>query len=84
LRQPIDERTRVCHRRRLQQFFIRCIRLPDLQVLADGAVKQKAFLRHHSDVLPQRANAETTNRTSVDQNLAAIELVEARQQIDHG
>ncbi len=66
VRQPIDEGTRVCHRRCLQQFFIRRIRLPDLQVLADGAVKQKAFLRHHPDLLPQRANAEITNRTSID------------------
>src|SRR6476619_1165862 len=66
LRQPIDEGTRVCHSRRLQQFFIRRIRLPNLQVLADGAVKQKAFLCHHPDLLPQCANVEITNRTSVD------------------
>ena len=65
------------------RFVIRRIRLPDPQVLADSAVKQKAFLRHHPDALPQRANAEITNRSSVDQNLAAIELVEAREQIDH-
>src|SRR6266403_3385895 len=66
VRQPIDEGTRVCHRRCLQQFFIRRIRLPNLQVLADGAVKQKAFLRHHPDLLPQCANVEITNRVSAD------------------
>src|SRR5262249_15556318 len=52
MRQPIDEGTRVSHRRSLQQFFICRIRLPNLQVLADGAVKQEAFLRHHPDLLP--------------------------------
>src|SRR6476661_6991334 len=66
LRQPIDEGTRVCHRRCLQQFFIRRIGLPNLQVLANGAVKQKAFLCHHPDLLPQCANVEITNRVSVD------------------
>src|SRR6478736_4792782 len=50
--QLIDKGTRVCHRRCLQQFFIRRIRFPNLQVLADGAVKQKAFLRYHPDLLP--------------------------------
>src|SRR5262249_21310717 len=52
VRQPINEGTRVCHRSCLQQFFIRLIRVPNLQVLADGAVKQEAFLRHHPDLLP--------------------------------
>src|SRR6476646_6058434 len=52
VRQPIDEGTRVCHRRCLQQFFIRRIRLPNLQVLANGAVKQKTFLCYPPDLLP--------------------------------
>src|SRR5262245_8260232 len=66
VRQPINEETGICHRCGLQQFFIRCINLSNLQVLADRAVKQKAFLRHHPDLLPQCANVEITNRTSVD------------------
>src|SRR5581483_346589 len=81
--QPIDERTRVCHCCRLQQFFIRCVWLSDQEIFADRAVKQKAFLRHHPYLPPQRGNADFSNRSSIDQDLSAIRFIETREKIDH-
>src|SRR6202040_1153118 len=52
------------------------------KIFADRAVEKKTFLRHQTDVLPQRANAVFADLLSIDKNpaIALFQFVKTREQ----
>ncbi len=72
--------TRVLNR--FVQLFVGVIRLAQQNVVADCPVEQEVVLEHNGDILAQIVQVDVFHIHAVNQNLALLNVVKARQQAD--
>ena len=82
VRQRVDEAVDVRRARRLQDLFLRRLEVAVGDVLADGAAEEPGVLEDHADLRPQLAAWHLRDVAPVNRDRAAIELVEAHDQVD--
>src|SRR6185437_17131762 len=80
--EALDELDRMRAARRLAHRVIARLRPAVANVLGDRAMQQRGVLRHHRDMRAETLLRHTRDIGAVDQDTAALDLVEAQQQID--
>ena len=80
--QPRDERVRLGALRRGDQFRFGRVRPSVDDVVAHRAMQQRRVLRHHADLRAQALLRRVRDVLAVDQDAAALDVVEAQQQVD--
>src|SRR5262249_21238272 len=78
----LDEVLRVGAGEGAPQFVVGRIAAADAEILANGAFEEEAFLGDVADVGAQPGFVQLVNGNIVEENLAAIVFVEAREEID--
>src|SRR6185503_15560124 len=80
--QPLRERgqpiTTAHTRGHVDDFLIRCIRLSVANVVSHRSGKKEGGLRHNTELATIRIKLERTDVVTVDEQLPALELIEAR------
>ncbi len=77
-----DEFMRMGKFRRLDDFLIRRVRAAIADIVGNGAFKQIGLLRDIGDGMAQRLLLDLCDILSVEQDLAAVEILEALDKID--
>ena len=54
------------------------------ELLPDGVVEENGVLRHDADLSADRALRESLDVLAVDEDLTALDVVEAEEEADHG
>ena len=80
----MDEVIHVRHLSGGDHFFIGRVRSPIADVLHDGAVVQPGILQDHAEQFTQVFAAKVADVMSIHQDFAAVHVIEAHQQFDHG
>ncbi len=84
IRQGADEVVHVGGLGGCDDLFVGGVRAAVADVLHDGAVEQPGILQHHAEHAAQVVARELLDVVPVHQDGAAVDIVEAHQQLDHG